>query len=471
MSDIVNEAVSAGPTGPADTALGCTPLDGRPGLWERLWWAVARNQLRNRIHKRVKKFVARGQPDVAIKHLRRLALLGDVDAQYQLGRCFADGKGVVRCIPDAMVWMRRAAEQGHRDAQGYLGQMFTFGQGRQRDYFDPARWYANAEAEAQENSTLLYPSGVNVERDEAEGIRWFQLAAEQGHPVALTHIGMLVHQGQKGFEKDTERGIAMLQQAAEQNFAGAHYALARVFRFGDGAAVDLSKALEHYRAAAEADHLDAAFEYGMLLVGDGAQQDLTEGARWLAVAADRGHTLAQLNFGNLYRRGHGVEQNYHLAAFWFRRASAHPLAQLNLGRMYNMGQGVKRDYFEAAECYRKAATHGIPQAQFNLAMMYAKGEGVLRDDDKAGEWFLAAARQGHMEARMNIGLFHARGRLKASDPVRAMMWFDLARSVALVEQYPYIDRLKAELEARLSPEQLADARALVEAWTPEAVDV
>ena len=44
-------------------------------------------------------------------------------------------------------------------------------------------------------------------------------------------------------------------------------------------------------------------------------------------------------------------------------------AQLNLGNMYCNGDGVEQDYTEAVVWYRKAAEQGNAGAQFNLGVL------------------------------------------------------------------------------------------------------
>ena len=45
---------------------------------------------------------------------------GYADAQYDLGRCYANGEGVTQDCFEAVKWYRKAAEQGDPDAQSAL---------------------------------------------------------------------------------------------------------------------------------------------------------------------------------------------------------------------------------------------------------------------------------------------------------------------------------------------------------------
>ena len=66
---------------------------------------------------------AESQTDQPIATIRKQAKAGDPQAQYQLGRAFAQGEEVPQDKAEAVRWYRKAAEQGHLDAQNKLGVM------------------------------------------------------------------------------------------------------------------------------------------------------------------------------------------------------------------------------------------------------------------------------------------------------------------------------------------------------------
>jgi len=445
----------------------------RPGLWSRFLWGIARESYRKRLLDRVKAAAQSNQRTEAVRELRRLAALGDRDAQYELGRCYAEGLGVVKNLPEAVIHMEAAARQEHPGAQAFLAKTLSYGLGNMRDFFDPVRWYATAEGPAGENRNLFYPAGVDVARDEAAGLHWCLKAAENGHPVAMVQLAQR-HASGAGVEQDQKRALELLEKAAELGYMEAHLFLGRVCRTGElGGMQDLERAVTHLRLAAEGGVVDAGFELSLILIEPGPHNDFAEAARWSAIAAEKGHTRAQVLLAGLYRRGEGVPQDHYKAAQWFRRAAKakHPVAQLNMGRLHEMGLGAEKDLYEAAEWYRLAADQGNAQACFNLAALYVRGQGVLRDPQKAGELFLKAARQGHPEARLNLGMLHMRGDLAPSDLKRALMWFLLGKQLVTPEQAAHVDRLIETINGRLTPDQIAAAHELAAAWTPEAPEL
>lgn len=56
----------------------------------------------------------------AVKWLRKAAEQGNDDAQYLMGCCYKDGKGVEQNDEEAFRWLRLAARQEHEGAQKLL---------------------------------------------------------------------------------------------------------------------------------------------------------------------------------------------------------------------------------------------------------------------------------------------------------------------------------------------------------------
>ncbi len=88
----------------------------------------------------------------AVRYFRKAAEQRYAPAQYNLGYCYANGKGVEKDAYEAAKWIRKAAEQGL--------------------------------AEAQWAMAGCYAGGEGVEKDMGEAVRWARKAARQGHPIA-----------------------------------------------------------------------------------------------------------------------------------------------------------------------------------------------------------------------------------------------------------------------------------------------
>ena len=125
--------------------------------------------------------------------------------------------------------------------------------------------------------------------DEAEGVRWGHLAAEQGH-------------------------------------ADAQFALGNAFSNGSGVLKDDVEAVRWYRSAAEQGHAYAQVALGNAFSdGSGVLKDGVEAVRWYRLAAEQGINAAQMMLGAIYINGKGVLKDYVLAHMWLNIASANGL--------------------------------------------------------------------------------------------------------------------------------------------------
>ena len=103
-----------------------------------------------------------------IKTLIAKAEKGDAKAQYNLGICYYNGKGVERSYPKAVEWYEKAANQGLADAQYNLGNCYYNGLGIEESFEKAAEWYEKAakqgHAAAQFELGIGYHKGIGVEQ-------------------------------------------------------------------------------------------------------------------------------------------------------------------------------------------------------------------------------------------------------------------------------------------------------------------
>jgi len=81
---------------------------------------------------------------------RQGAEAGDAVAQFELGRCYAEGLGVQQDPKLSVMWFLKAAEQGHAVAQKQLAWCYANGLGVKKDPEQAKAWADKAAA--QENS-------------------------------------------------------------------------------------------------------------------------------------------------------------------------------------------------------------------------------------------------------------------------------------------------------------------------------
>ena len=127
---------------------------------------------------------------------------GDLDAQCSLGVRYRYGiDGTAQDPAKAVGWFRKAADQGHAEAQYELGKCYAEGVGVDQDPAEAIAWYREAadrgDMMAQFALGLCYAEGFGVEKDNDEAVyllqdsidqgfadaEMFQKAAEEGHDI------------------------------------------------------------------------------------------------------------------------------------------------------------------------------------------------------------------------------------------------------------------------------------------------
>jgi uncharacterized protein len=220
-------------------------------------------------------------------------------------------------------------------------------------------------ANAQHNLAYCYDRGLGIPKDEAEAVKWYRKAAEQGHPKAL-----------EALKRETN---------------------------ADWSIVGLDDAGDLFKLAEQGD-VNAQYKLGsMYLNGKGVAEDATEAVKWYRKAAEQGVAIAQFLLGCMYANGEGVAEDATEAVKWYRKAAEQgvAIAQCNLGLMFLNGEGVAEDDAEAVKWFKKAAEQGYLDAQYNLGLMYANGEGVATDNVFAYKWWNLAAARGVENAKKN----------------------------------------------------------------------
>jgi TPR repeat protein len=163
----------------------------------------------------------------------------------------------------------------------------------------------------------------------------------------------------------------------------------------------------------------------MLQNGAGVERNYSLAVYWYRKAAEQGNADGQNNLGVMYRDGLGVAQDYTQAISWCRKAAdqGHAAGQYNLGHMYEKSLGVGRDYAQAIKWYRRAAEQGNPDGECSLGYMCEKGMGVEQDYTKAVIWYRKAAEQENADGQCNLGAMYRDGRGVVQDYAQATNWF------------------------------------------------
>ena len=368
----------------------------------------------------------------AFKWFEKSAILGDTEAESNLGWMYGKGDGVVKDFQKAYYWSLKAAEKGNSLAQNSLGVLYSNGDGVKQDYKEAVKWFTKSAEQgysmAQKNLGLHYEYGEGVVQDFCKAHEWYQKAANQGLPQAQFKMGNMYEFG-KGVIEDKSTAFTWYEKSAKQGLASAQYKLGRFYACGLGTGKNYEKALKWYSKAAKQGDSLSQYYLGIIYEnGYGVAIDYKKSIEWYTKSAKQGYFGAQFNLGVMYQKGNGVKQNISKSIELYSKSAeqGYVKAQYNLGVLYRDGAGVAQDLTKAVEFFQLAADQGFPNAQYNLGVLYRDGAGVAQDLTKAVEFFQLAADQGFPNAQYNLGLLYCEGIGVAQDLTKAVEFFRMA---------------------------------------------
>ncbi len=229
----------------------------------------------------------------------------DDKLQYRLGQMLYQGIGTERDEEEAVRYWQQAAKLGNVNAQYALGKFWL--DTRTGDVHQAAAWLEKAadagKTSAQYVLAKLYLEGCLGEKDVEKAGKLFQKAAEQGNGFAAYRLGRLYLEGEE-IPKDMVAAVRWLTEAAEQELPFAQYTLGCLYLKGEEIPKDMGKAVAWLRKAALQGNEYAQYRLGSLyLLGEDVPQDLDEVVRWLELSADQGNQYAQYALGKLFLYG------------------------------------------------------------------------------------------------------------------------------------------------------------------------
>lgn len=102
-----------------------------------------------------------------------------------------------------------------------------------------------------------YYEGDGVDRDYREALKWYRMAAAQGHNSGLCDVAFCYRNGH-GVRRDYAKAIPLYLQAANQGCPTGAYWLGVAYEEGQGVDKDLAKARHWYSISRDRGDSDAA---------------------------------------------------------------------------------------------------------------------------------------------------------------------------------------------------------------------
>lgn len=255
------------------------------------------------------------------------AMIGNADAQTELGMAYATGNGVDRNMVEARQWWEKAAASGNTSAQYALGLLYTKTgyDGVNQDYQVAASWFEKAaksgDAWAQYSIGYLHENGNGFEKNDKLAGQWYLQSAELGNEYAQLNVGLKFYFGQ-GTEQNHAEAAKWFRKAAQQGNPASAYFLGLMFETGQGVQGDMELAATYQRRAADGDIAAAQTKLGDFYYEGkaGLQQNYVEALRWYGKAAELGDSTAAILIARMYDGGIGTEKDPAKATHWSRAA-------------------------------------------------------------------------------------------------------------------------------------------------------
>lgn len=213
---------------------------------------------------------------------------------------------------------------------------------------------------------LFYSEGILTARAPDKGCDEYARAAQLGQLAAAYQAGLCKARTDPALAK------ALIERAAAAGHPGAEELIGRACI--EGEKKDSACALKWLERAAAKGRPSAMSLLGWIYTNDPERQDLAKAVNYYRAAADAGDEAAQNNLGEFYETGRGVSPDATQAFSWYARAaeSGFAPAQLNVARLYAAGTGVARDAARAREWAEQAKGQGLAQAQDLLDWLAAQ---------------------------------------------------------------------------------------------------
>ncbi len=315
-------------------------------------------------------------PQKAQQYFQKALKAGDTEAYYYLAMIAPDNKS-------AMKYLERGDKAGDRNCASMLGKVYEYGLG-----------------------------GVKVDNKKAE--KYYLKAGDDS--FALYRLGVMWLNGDlgKGTDEDYQKGIAYLEQAAEQGYIDAIYSLGILYQSGDPIGkVDYAKARQYFELLADNDIAVGQYELGYMYEnGMGVPVDSVMVLHYYTLASQNGNADAMCYLGDYYRDGRYVGgRNCERAAELFHQAAemGDDGGCYYMGRSYLEGCGVVQDTSLAFPWLWKAAAMKEANAMAALADIYNNEHSPYANPDSNLYYYVQAANNGHGRSARMVGkyLLHA----------------------------------------------------------------
>nr|XP_057936867.1 protein sel-1 homolog 3 isoform X2 [Doryrhamphus excisus] len=290
-------------------------------------------------------------------------------------------------------------------------------------------------------SSIIYSSGLGVDKDPSKAWLLALLAAQKDDRLALLRLGHLHHQGLHGVHADPDVAYAYYANIAKQttvdrqNPSPEQVYVEDIYLHNEEV-LNLQTNEDHHifqwlkhqagRGAPDAEQAIARMLFwGQQGVSPNIQAALRHYERGAVLLED---PVSMYDFGIALLQGHGLQKDIPKAIMFLKKAMDKGFVPAISALAWYYEQS-ERDYNKAVQLWEKADHLGSPDAALNLGVVYSVGLYPRRDPDQytAYKYYLKAAERGHIRGAVEVANIwstgiHGRVTRRPSDAVLWAKW-------------------------------------------------
>ncbi|EJK54600.1 hypothetical protein THAOC_25755 [Thalassiosira oceanica] len=166
-----------------------------------------------------------------------------------------------------------------------------------------AKWLPTKEA----RPTARFEGHQGGAYNDADALAMVQARVAKKDPVAVFNLGDRYFHGDRGLQKDMQRGVELWEEAAELGSIQALYNLGLAHEHGIGVQKDMAKAVELYKKAAMKGHVEARHNLGCC---EGENGNLDREVRHYLISAKMGLEASVEMIRRMSKRGEATKAQY-----------------------------------------------------------------------------------------------------------------------------------------------------------------
>ena len=256
----------------------------------------------------------------AFKLYKQSADAGNPEAMHNVAVMLIQPVGCVQNVKMAIDYYVKASQAGYNPSTYNLGHMNYMGNLNGKvnkpvaaKFFQMAA--DNGHPESAHYLGLMYEAGDGVPQDNTKAIHYMRIAATKGNiPLSKALLGFMLTDYTRSEEEIREGVDFLLQARTRMTSPEIDFAIAIEYDHGGHMPLDVLKAIQYYKRAADDGNVYAMRRYALLHLSETAPQcNPVLGVRYLKRAMDKGDLPAKAVYAYLLDVGKFMPKNKALA--------------------------------------------------------------------------------------------------------------------------------------------------------------